>query len=281
MNGTPVSPSTDTDVSALPAASEPPAAKSIVLPADAGVVERPAGGDGAHLQAGHAVVPAERVDAEAHDRDVGRSGSAGRKANVTAPASRAQAEHQLHRHADGQPLRVGLGQQRLHAHLARQLDVADAVGLEGLGVAGVRRLGREALDRPRPQRPLPGEQALAHVLRRAVGAGRLTREGDRAAVAALRADQPRPGRRAGDQAGGDGGELTLVEHRCPGRTRARGSERRGSGRMRPSSSSWATQGTCRGAPRSRPRVSPRANSTSSWTPRHRCGAPSRSCRRPR
>src|SRR6476619_2474224 len=29
MNGTPVRPSTDTDVSALPAASEPPAAKSI------------------------------------------------------------------------------------------------------------------------------------------------------------------------------------------------------------------------------------------------------------
>ena len=38
---------------------------------------------------------------------------------------------QLHRHPDAQPRRVGLGEPRLDAHLARQLDVADAVGLEG------------------------------------------------------------------------------------------------------------------------------------------------------
>ena len=35
-----------------------------------------------------------------------------------------------------QPLGVGLGEARLDAHLARQLDVADAVGLEVVAVAG-------------------------------------------------------------------------------------------------------------------------------------------------
>ena len=37
---------------------------------------------------------------------------------------------QLHGHTDPQPLRIALGQARLHADLARQLDVPDAVGLE-------------------------------------------------------------------------------------------------------------------------------------------------------
>ena len=57
-------------VSALPAASEPPAAKSICIPAQAGVLERGAGGVRGHLQAGDAGVAAERVDAEADDGDV-------------------------------------------------------------------------------------------------------------------------------------------------------------------------------------------------------------------
>ena len=89
MNGTPVRPSAETVVSALPAASDPPAAKLDVLPADAGVAQRGAGRDRRHLQARHPLVPSERVDAHADDRDLGgaHSPSAGRKAYVSAPAA--------------------------------------------------------------------------------------------------------------------------------------------------------------------------------------------------
>ena len=80
-----------------------------VLPADAGVARaRARAAIGGHLEAGHARVAAERVDAEADDGDVvahslgpppaGRRTSARRR-----PGRRDQ--HQLHRHADPQPRR--------------------------------------------------------------------------------------------------------------------------------------------------------------------------------
>ena len=91
MNGTPVRPRTDTDVSALPAASDPPAAKSTSsqpMPASASARAR---GDRRHLEARHAGVAAERMDADADDRHVvvraHSPSSAGRKAKVTAPPS--------------------------------------------------------------------------------------------------------------------------------------------------------------------------------------------------
>ena len=80
MNGTPVRPSTETIVSALPAASDPPAANSTSLPADARVAQRGAGRDRRHLEARHAVVPPERVDAHADDATIAHASSAGRNA---------------------------------------------------------------------------------------------------------------------------------------------------------------------------------------------------------
>ena len=56
-----------------------------LLPAEAGVGERGAGGVRGHLQAGDARVAAEGVDAEADDGDVvAHAGSTGRNAKVTA-----------------------------------------------------------------------------------------------------------------------------------------------------------------------------------------------------
>ena len=81
MNGSPVSPSTDTDVSALPAASEPPAAKSTSSQRMPASSKRAAGGDGRHLEAADPFVAAERVDPEADDGDVAHpSSSIGRNA---------------------------------------------------------------------------------------------------------------------------------------------------------------------------------------------------------
>ena len=59
-----------------------------VLPADAGVAQRGARGDGGHLQARHALVAAERMDADPDDGDVGRAHacSTGRNAYVSAPS---------------------------------------------------------------------------------------------------------------------------------------------------------------------------------------------------
>ena len=64
-----------------------------LLPADARVGERTASGDRRHLQAGDALVAAERMDADADDGDVlghrsaSSSSSAGRNAKVTVPES--------------------------------------------------------------------------------------------------------------------------------------------------------------------------------------------------
>ena len=70
MNGRPVSPRLETEVSALPAGVRSAGGEVDVLPADAGVGERAARGDRRHLQAGDALVAAERVDADADDGDV-------------------------------------------------------------------------------------------------------------------------------------------------------------------------------------------------------------------
>ena len=83
MNGTPVRPSTETVVSALPAASEPPAANSTSCQPRPASRERRARGDRGHLEPGDARVAAEGMDAQPDDRDVGGRGhrsSAGAKA---------------------------------------------------------------------------------------------------------------------------------------------------------------------------------------------------------
>ncbi len=88
MNGTPVRPSAETVVSALPAGVRAAGGEVDLLPAQAGVGERAAGGDRRHLQAADALVAAERVDAEADDRDVvAHAAAPGRNANVSAPES--------------------------------------------------------------------------------------------------------------------------------------------------------------------------------------------------
>ena len=87
MNGTPVRPSAATIVSALPAASDPPAANSTSCQPMPASPQRGSGRDGGHLQARHPLAAPERVDADADDCDLGRahSPSAGRKAKVRAP----------------------------------------------------------------------------------------------------------------------------------------------------------------------------------------------------
>ena len=82
MNGTPVRPSTETVVSALPRGVGAAGGEVDVLasrrPRRASARAR---GDRGHVEAGHARVAAERMDAHADDRDVGRSSSsAGAKA---------------------------------------------------------------------------------------------------------------------------------------------------------------------------------------------------------
>ena len=99
-----------------------------------------------------------------------RQSSTGANANVTrAVAAGRGDQHQLHRHADAQALRVGLGEPRLDAHLARAARRSRRRRARtSSGVAGVRRgLRREALDRPGPQRPAAAEPALRDVARRA------------------------------------------------------------------------------------------------------------------
>ena len=176
MNGTPVSPSTDTVVSALPAASEPPAAKSICSQ------PRPASVSAARA----ACAAISRPDTPGWrpngwmPRPMTATSSLmtrGRKAKVAVGDQR-----QLHRHADLELRGVGLGQARLDAHLARQLDVADAVGLELLRARVGRGLRAEALDRPAPERAAAGEPALLDVRRRAARAGALAREAHGAAA---------------------------------------------------------------------------------------------------
>ena len=133
MNGTPVSPSTDTVVSALPAASEPPAANSHVLPADAGVARarrapRPPPSRGPTRPGGGRTGGCRRRRPRRRSRHAPPPG--GRR-YVTAPSPPGAG---ISTSSIGipiaQPRRVGLRQPRLDAHLAGQLDVADAVGLE-------------------------------------------------------------------------------------------------------------------------------------------------------
>ena len=83
MNGTPVSPRTETVVSALPAASEPPAANSTSSQPMPGVVQRGARGDRGHLEARDPRVAAEGMDAQADDGDVGHSVVLGRRERRT------------------------------------------------------------------------------------------------------------------------------------------------------------------------------------------------------
>ena len=101
-----------------------------------------------------------------------------------------------------QALRVGLGQPRLDAHLARAARRSRRRRARTpSGAARVRRrLRREALDRPGPQRPAAREPPLRDVARTCSAAQDAWRgKVDRAAASALRADQPRPSVGAGDQ----------------------------------------------------------------------------------
>ena len=172
MNGTPVRPSTDTIVSALPAASEPPAANSTSCQPMPGVARaRARAATAAISQPGHALVPAERVDADADDRDVVTlivlQRARRHRSRAPSPPG-AGTSIELHRHPDAQPRRIGLGEPRLDAHLAGQLDVADAVGLEV-----VRRRRRRAATSAgstgssRSTASRGGEPALRDVARRA------------------------------------------------------------------------------------------------------------------
>ena len=214
------------------------------------------------------------MDAHADDRDAiggrGHRSSAGAEGvGQRAVRTGRRDEHELHRHPDAQPLRIGLGQPRLHAHLARQLDVADAVGLEvrrprrrtaatsarstGPSRSTACRAGRGAAPRRRP----------TCTPRRSPGAGTRRR---RSAGSASRSSSGASAR-AGDQPVGDG-PAQLSRHRP-----ARRSRRRSPATARPCSAPSARRrragrrrGTSRSARRRRVRVSPSANSTSPSRP---------------
>ena len=153
-----------------------------------------AGGDRGHLEAGHALVAAERVDADADDRDVGRAHAVLRRperVRQRAAGAGRRDQRQLHRHPDAQPRRVGLGQPRLDAHLARRArrsrrrrarssPAAPAYGGDLGGKHWIVQV--HSVPRRASRRSL-------HVARRAARARALAREGDDAAAAALGADQ--------------------------------------------------------------------------------------------
>src|SRR5687768_1792871 len=187
MNGTPVRPRTETVVSALPAASEPPAANSTSC--------QPTPASARAARAATAAIsspdtPSWRPNGWIPTPTTATSDIRPERVGQRAAGARRRDQDELHRHPDPQALGVGFGQPRLDPHLARKLDIADAVGLEVLGGAGVgRRLGREALDRPGPEGPVAGQPAFLHVARRARRARALAREGHDPAAAALGPDQ--------------------------------------------------------------------------------------------
>ena len=208
MNGTPVRPRTDTVVSALPAASDPPAAKSTSCPADARVARARARAATAAISRpdtpgwrpkGWMPTPTTATPSSCSFAVLRGPEGKGHRAAV----ARSRDEHELHRHPDAQPRGIGLRQPRLDPDLAR----------------AARRSRRRRARSPRPfpayggdlgakhwivqvhSVPRRAEAALLDVARRARRARRLAREGHDAAVAAPRADQlaarrrcPRSGR---------------------------------------------------------------------------------------
>ena len=150
MNGTPVRPSTDTVVSALPAASEPPAAKSTCsqpMPASASAARA------AWAAISRPETPGWRpngMDAEPDDGDVvAHRASTGRNANVCLRRP-ARDQRQLHLHPDPQLARDrtrSAAPRRAPRRAARRSPTpygSNSVRLAGVG----RRLRTEALDRP-------------------------------------------------------------------------------------------------------------------------------------
>src|SRR5260370_12605163 len=67
-------------------------------------------------------------------------------------------ERQFHRQADAQTVGIRFGQVGLDPHLSGKFDVPDSVWLERVAIIDRvrRRLRREALNRPPPERPAPG-----------------------------------------------------------------------------------------------------------------------------
>ena len=107
-----------------------------ILPLHAGILERHARGEGALLQAAALRGTAEGVNPDSNNCDIHGSGSCrceGEIDDLGAILFRAKGiEHHVHIHADGQLFRIILRQPPLDTNGARQLHVADAVGLEGL-----------------------------------------------------------------------------------------------------------------------------------------------------
>ena len=170
-------------------------------------------------------------------------------------------EHELHRHPDPQPRRIGLGEPRLHAHLARQLDVADAVGLEASaapaygGDFGGKHWTVQVHSVPRRPRRRSSTSSDVHA-GRSPGAG--TRRRRSAGTASRRA----PGRRR------PGDQPSPTVRAQPAST-ARPCRRRSPATGRPCSAPSARRrraarprGTSRCRSPASVRVSPRANSTS-------------------
>jgi SpoVK/Ycf46/Vps4 family AAA+-type ATPase len=98
-------------------------------------------------------------------------------------------EHEFHRHADMQLLRIALGEARLYAHGAWQFYVTEAENPEGVGclpgVVGAFR--HDALHRPAPQRAAPRQRHRFEFVGRTRRVGAVIRPGREDVGGALRA----------------------------------------------------------------------------------------------
>ena len=143
MNGTPVRPEDRHGRVGVARRVRSAGGEVHLRPADARVGERGARGDRRHLEARHAGMAAEGVDADADDRrrrSCSFASSAGRKAKVTAPPSPGAGTSTS---SIGMPMRSCGGSASVSRASTRtspgQLDVADAVGLERPRPSRVRR----------------------------------------------------------------------------------------------------------------------------------------------
>ena len=174
-----------------------------VAPLDAGVGERAADRDRAHLDARHAREAAERVQPHTDDRDVhlrvlSSPQPTGRNANVTTSLPSSSVRNGTSTSSISMPgvehVGIGLGEARLHLHLAGQLDVADAERAR-TPRPSARRTAATAAGSPAWSTPTAGPAAASRcsaiVGRRAARARVLRREGDDPARRAAAPDQLR------------------------------------------------------------------------------------------
>ena len=148
-------------MSALPAESEPPAAKSTSLPSDAGVGERARGPHARPSRGRRRRMAPKGMDAER--RRPRRPRSSAPPAAGTQTSSPPRPRRGIRVSSIAMPISGARDRTRSASprrEPRRQLDVSDAIGLELLRVAAIRRrLRAEALDRPGPQRSVPREPA--------------------------------------------------------------------------------------------------------------------------